>query len=285
MLAKAHATAGRKVCTVDLDFIGSGFEHLLDMPSPARFLDEYVTRDPGADDLPKLDEMLTRYRPGESDAGEIDFLLNLGGAQGNHDLASHFRATGLSGREPVQGIVARAVQRLLAELADTGYEVALLDCQPGLAYLSRSVLDLGKGPDAGEHFGVFVTTFNRAHFYGILGELNYLASSEAGGAFRPSRSVLCVNRAPEELGPDWEDLIDWVDRETVHPEEAMARAMTFQRVCEEAGGPNYVRIGECQEIADATRVGGRAQIEYPGPGRASRTDTQACRTVMASLGE
>jgi len=281
VLAKAHARAMRRVCAVDLDFLGSGFESLIPCRSPERYLDQYITRLQSDPDLPTLQQLITSHR----EAGlrrPMDFIFNLGGHAGAANDDDHKLAVQMTGREPGHGAARRALVRLLDALAEDGVDVVILDCHPGLAYLSSSVLAMARSSQH-EHYTLFVTTTNRAHCYGLLKELNHLASPEGGELFAPARSVLCVNRAPAGLGHRWQDLVDLVATETVHPGEANAQVASYAEACRAGGRLHYVRIAESAVQQTATSVGGQADIVMPGQGEVAYEGSQMLRRIFAGV--
>ena len=290
ILAKVHARARRKVCAVDLDFVGSGFQHLFDIPAPARYLDEYLVRDPDALDLPALEDMIAHYAGEDLHGGQIDLVYNLGGERpaagrsGERQAYDHRRAEALAGEEPGLGVAGSAVERLLSQLEEAQYDLVLLDCHPGLAYLSKSVLRLASRRGDSSHLTVFMTTANRSHFHGLLNELNYLGSEEGERLFAPSRSILCVNRGPSCLGPSWDDMATEACRSPVHRDQATARVATFKEVWGQQGLSNYVRIRESAALTQSASVSGDGEIRLPDEADIARTDTDVCRRVLLSLG-
>ena len=284
MIAKAQAMTGRKVCAVDLDFIGSGFEHLLDVHSPEKFLEEYTNKDPGSPNLPKMEEMITSYSDKDLGNNSVDLVFNSAGSKINNKEKDRQKSHTLMGMEPAQNITGRSVMRFLSTLQEKGYETVLLDCHPGLAYLSISLLRHGKKSQFGEHVFLFVSTINRAHFYGLINELNALAAEEFGKLFNPSQSIICLNQAiPKEYG-SWKDLYDQVRRkEGVHKSEALTRMGTFEDVCREGGGMNYMCITDSETVSQWGKIGGRGEIILPGKGEIRFTNTPLCLRMLEGL--
>jgi len=284
MIAKAQAMTSRKVCAVDLDFIGSGFEHLLDVHSPKRFLEEYITKDPGSPNLPKIKEMITSYSDKDLGKNSLDLVFNSAGSMINNNEKDRWKSHTLLGMEPAQSIAARSVMRFLSILQEEGYETVILDCHPGLAYLSMSLLHHGQKSPFEEHVFVFVSTINRAHFYGLINELNALAAEEFGKLFNPSQSIICLNRAiPKEYG-SWKGLKDQVrQKEKVHKGEALTRMGTFEDVCREGDGMNYMCITDSETVSQWGKIGGRGEIILPGKGEIRFTNTPLCLRVLEGL--
>ncbi len=282
MMAKAQAMAGKRVCAVDIDFIGSGFEHLLDVPAPAKYLDDYITQDPGSPQLPKIEEMVTSYSDQDLRKRSLDLIFNSAGSRMNNLPLGQPKAVRiLQSIAPRQDIAGRAVVSLLMKLSEKGYDLVLLDCHPGLAHLSESLLRIGNRSEYGEHVFLFVTTANRAHFYGLINELNTLASLEYGRLFNPKLSVLCLNRAHQALGEGWKDLIAFVrERETVHPEESGARLSTFEKICGGRGALNFLLFPELSEVSVWDSLGGTSEIVRPDIGNIHFSDTRLCRSLF-----
>lgn len=283
MMAKAQAMLGKKVCAVDIDFIGSGFEHLLDLPAPPEYLDDYITKDPSSPKRPKIEKMVTSYRDQDLGKQSVDLIFNSAGSRMNKLPPDQPKAVRtLQGLAPRQDIAGRAVVSLLMELSEKGYDLVLLDCHPGLTHLSESLLRIGNKNNYGEHVFLFLTTSNRAHFYGLINELNMLASSEYGNLFNPKRSVLCVNRAPEPLGKSWKDLIAFVrERETVHPDESITRLSTFEeKTCGGREALNFFLFPELSEISAWDSLGGSSEIVRPEIGKIHFSNTTLCRNLF-----
>lgn len=281
MIAKAKAMRGKKVCAVDLDFIGSGFEHLLDVPSPMKFLDAYVTKDPGSPKLPGIDEMVTHYSDEDLGDNKLHLIFNLAGS--NNKREEKLKSSALIGLEPNQNIVGRAIAQLLSDLEEEGYETVLLDCHPGLAYLSKSILKLGKKGRFGKLVSIFMTTSNRAHFHGMLNELSTMSSEEYGELFNPSQSILCLNRSVPDLYGTWKNIVSSVRNERVHKGEAMTRVSTFEDICSKAGGVNYICVQEYEAILRWGGLGGRGKIILPEKGTVKYSDTLLCNNVLEGI--
>jgi len=283
MIAKAQAMSGQKVCAVDLDFIGSGFEHLLDVPRPDKFLEDYLTKAPGSPKLPKLEEMITSYSDEETGAFKVDLVFNLAGSMLNNKEPERRKLLALIGLEPDQNIAVRAVMLFLSGLKEAGYDTVLLDCHPGLAYLSRSLLHYGKKDGFEENAFIFVTTSSRAHFYGLVNELNTLAGDEYKRLFSPSQSVLCLNRSSSALFGNWKELVAFMREETVQRAEARSRISTFEKICREGGGVNYLCLAESDTISEWGNIGGKGEIVLPDQESITCTNTPLCQSVLMGL--
>jgi hypothetical protein len=185
---------------------------------------------------------------------------------------------GLAGREPGAGIVGRDLEWLLRELAEAKYYLVILDCQPGLAYLSSTALEMATYREEHKHIPVFMTTPNRAHFYGLLWELTKTHGLALG------RSIICVNRLPKEWGLTWEGLHAKLREEVVRPEESAALVGTFEHACRQTGDVNYAGVSELAETAERSNIGGKTGVSVPPRGSEIQySDTPACRQVFGAI--
>ncbi|MBN1900793.1 ParA family protein [Candidatus Sumerlaeota bacterium] len=290
MLSKIHAMRGRKVCAIDLDFIGSGFEHILNIIPPKKYLDEYALCSSDPSKGPSLEELKTAYRDEELGSKQIDLILNLGGMEGVNNANSekekkqenHNLATALVGREPGQSIIRRSIERLLGDLEKEKYDIVFLDCHPGLAYLAKSVLELSK-EKKNDYYTLFITTVNRAHFFGLIRELNFLHSPTGVELFQPEKSVLCVNRADEKTGSCWKDMKNLIDKnKKILPSGAGAIIGTYEEIC--GASLNYMVMRENLEILENANIGGAAKIITPGKSDISFSSTDICRFIFEGKG-
>ena len=284
MLAKAHAMDGKKVCAVDLDFVGSGFEHILDIPSPKKFLDDYVLKDKSDSDFPRLSDMIARYTDPEMKGAGFDLIFNLSGSVsvGRHrEWAGYMAAS-----EPLndKGIVGERIDTLLSDLSKK-YDLVLLDCHPGLAYLSRTVFGMARNGSHGEHYTIFVATANRAHFLGTINELNYLASPEGGTHFIPNRSVLCLNRASAGKGKTWKGVMEWVNQGVFHREQEETRMKNFRQICGGDDAVNYLWLKEQKVISEGQLIAGETEIFLPDKNAIRYKGTIEREIILAKLGK
>ena len=283
MVAKAQAKAGRKVCAVGLDFIGSGFEHLLDVQPPEKFLDHYITKDPGSPNLPKVEELITSYSDRDLGKYSMDLVFNMAGSAVNKERKDQDKSVSLLGMEPASNIAGRSINRFLSTLEEDGYDTVVLDCHPGLAYLSKSLLRQGKKSPFKEHIFLFVTTLNRAHFYGLINELNTLAADEYGNLFNPSQSILCLNRTDPRKFGRWKDLMDYTHKEIFKKDQALSRMSTFEKICRKGGGMNYICFNDSEAITKWGDIGGGGEILLPVKDDIRFTDTPLCKRAFKGL--
>lgn len=291
MLSKIHAMKGQRVCAIDLDFIGSGFEHILNITPPKSYLDEYVLCSSDSSKVPTLKELKTFYRDEDLGRNQIDLILNLGGMEGvsksdskkeksekDKKEENHNLATALVGREPGQTIVRKSIERLLGDLEKDKYDIVFLDCHPGLAYLAKSVLEMSKS-QKNEYYTLFLTTANRAHFFGLLREMNFLHSPKGRELFDPEKSVLCVNRASPVIGSTCRDMKDLIDKnKKTLPPAAGTILATYEDIC--GSSINYMVMKEKNEVLENANIGGLAQIIIPEKNEISFSSTDICRFIF-----
>ena len=283
MVAKAQAKAGRKVCAVDLDFIGSGFEHLLDVQPPEKFLDHYVTKDPGSPNLPKVEELITSYSDKDLGKYSMDLVFNMAGSSVNKERKDQDKSVSLLGMEPASNIAGRSINRFLSTLEEDGYDTVVLDCHPGLAYLSKSLLRYGKKSPFKEHIFLFVTTLNRAHFFGLINELNTLAADEYGNLFNPSQSILCLNRADPRKYGRWKDLMGYSHNIIFKKDQALSRMSTFEKICRDGGGLNYICFNDSETVTKRGDIGGEGKIVLLGKDDIRFSDKPLCKSAFKGL--
>ena len=281
LLAKAYARARRKVCAVDLDFIGSGFEYGVRVHRKGgRFLDEYILRDAMSPDMPKLDELISEYRDDDLGNGKIDMVFNHGADVAGLGTRTELRKNvgQLAGLEPGAGVVGGALRLLLESFEEQGYDVVLLDCHPGLAHVSISVLRLFKDPAfSSRSTSLFLATPDRPHIFGMLEELNFLRSSDGDELFDPQRAILVVNRGEKPPLLSLAQVQQEITRDDLMPE-----AGTWWSHLDLV---HYCRILERPELREISRIGGPGIIPVPPSNVIKCDDTPLCRKVFAQLGE
>jgi MinD-like ATPase involved in chromosome partitioning or flagellar assembly len=186
LLAKHAALSGRKVCVVDLDFIGSGIADLFAIETlPNEYVESYfLGADPHGYDLERL---LATYKDGDTRPRGFSLILNQGQGlpdkkqeKGFRDRENHMM--GLVADEPRYREVENKLCLLLERLKQLETELVVIDCHPGLGLVSDTAWGLA-------NLSVYVTTPNRSDCFGLLKTVNLRRLDNA-------RSMLIVNRAP-----------------------------------------------------------------------------------------
>ena len=186
LLAKHALLTGRRSCVVDLDFLGSGMADLFKLEKrPTTYLEKFfLAADPRTVDVEPL---LGAYRDQDLDRRELPVLLNLSEpsqrdatAKVQEDMVSQI-ANERRYREVREG-----TEILLGKLAERGVELVVIDCHPGLDFLSETLRPLAS-------LNVYLTTPNRSDCFGLLKAANLKQEIDSPGSF------LIVNRAEAPL--------------------------------------------------------------------------------------
>jgi cellulose biosynthesis protein BcsQ len=186
LLAKQALLAGRNTCVVDLDFLGSGMADLVKLEKrPAAYLEKlFLAADPRTVDIEPL---LGSYTDKELDRRTLPVLLNLSERSARDETVKD-QADMVSqiANERRYREVQEGTQILLEKLAARGMDLAVLDCHPGLDFLSETLRPLAS-------LNVYLTTPNRSDCFGLLKAANLKQEIDSPGSF------LIVNRAEAPL--------------------------------------------------------------------------------------
>lgn len=169
LLAKYAHLRSNKVCVVDLDFIGSGMSELLPLEgSPKKYLEEFfIKSNPGDMDL---DDLLVSYSDIDIQPDHFSLILNLGVKYGKSNdpekiMTLKSDMMGLVRNEKHFGEIREGVKILLKKLEMAGFTLAILDCHPGLSFVSEAIRPLA-------NLNVYVTTPNRSDCFSLLKVMN-----------------------------------------------------------------------------------------------------------------
>ena len=201
MTARRLAENGRKVCLVDLDFLGAGVDPAITMQRPKHYLEELLLASAGSKQSPKIKDLLGRHNVGPG-AKPIALILNTGhqspatpADEGQDRPASlHTGVVRLLGLEEQTGIVERRMGSLLGGLKDLGFDYVILDCHPTLEEISETVLRVQMARPPENAAIVLVSTADRAHVHGLLKEMLRRTKSPSGVTLDLNRTVLVVNK-------------------------------------------------------------------------------------------
>jgi cellulose biosynthesis protein BcsQ len=186
LLAKHALLTGHRACVIDLDFLGSGMADLFRLEKrPAAYLETFfLAADPRTMDVEPL---LGAYVDQDLGRRELPVLLNLSEpsrqdatAKAQEDMVSQI-ANERRYREVREG-----TEILLGKLAERGLDLAVIDCHPGLDFLSETLRPLAS-------LNVYLTTPNRSDCFGLLKAANLKQEIDS------PRSFLIVNRAEAPL--------------------------------------------------------------------------------------
>ena len=196
LIFAAHASRkGRKVCVMDFDFLGCGMTKLrLWDEHGKKYLDHfYDADDPNDFDVSTL---LSAYAPGDGPRGRFSLILNQGKGlvQKRGELRLKIDMEIRVANEPLYREIQAKTQILLDALESMDFELVIIDCHPGLGFISDTVTAL-----AGVN--VYVATPNRSDCFGLLKELNLKRLDQ-------QKAFLVLNRAD----PDIADLKSFRDR-------------------------------------------------------------------------
>ncbi len=171
-----------KVAVIDLDLIGTGMHYAMAFESKEdAFFDDYLmyfkkrTYD--------IDKLLTPYR---DEQVWFSVILN--------QMKSKMKISAILGREEQMPFITSATDELILRLVDRGFEYIVIDCHPGLSFLSANLL---KKEDTCK---VLVTTWSRPRAYGILLEVKEVLPEDK--YFADLGFMLVANRTPNGLSGD-----------------------------------------------------------------------------------
>lgn len=186
LLAKHALLTGRRACVIDLDFLGSGMADLFKLEKrPASYLEKFfLAADPRTVDVEPL---LGAYTDKDLDRRTLPVLLNLSerSAQ-NETVKEQADMVSQIANERRYREVREGADILLGKLAARGLDLAIIDCHPGLDFLSETLRPLAS-------LNVYLTTLNRSDCFGLLKAANL--KQEIDGP----KSFLIVNRAEAPL--------------------------------------------------------------------------------------
>ncbi len=171
LLAKHAAASGSKVCVADFDFIGSGMTNLFVLQEyPRRYLDHYFG-EPDPYEY-EIEQLLGAYSDRDLAGRELLVMCNLGdglpvGCQNSEEEQAEQRArmeTMVRNEKRYREIQGKT-DVLHRKLEKSGVDLVIIDCHPGLGFVSETVQPL-------TDLDVFVTTPNRSDCFGLLKSVN-----------------------------------------------------------------------------------------------------------------
>lgn len=249
-LAKAWSVAERRTCVVDLDFVGSGLEDAILLKRPRERVEPVLLYGEPA----ILDELVGSYSDRDIRERPIGLVLNAGRPlAANPDQAAEVEgptrdeAAVAAGLEGMDGPIRDGLRRLLAALAEAGYERCILDCHPGLFEVSLSAL---QAPFVDAR--MLVSTTDASHFWGLFKELNWLRY-RWGLETALGRSMLVVNRADPERFPDFAA----VRKEALHDPRIEAE---FATVADDPPVPRQLVVHEMESLRGIQTLGRSAEL-------------------------
>ena len=170
LLAKQALLDGRRPCVVDFDFLGSGMSDLFRLERrPSSYLESFLL----AADARTFDAttLLGSYTDADLGGRELPVVLNLGERPVPNDEAAQREARlqadamGLMANEPRYREIREGTGLLLQKLEEQGVDLAILDCHPGLDFISETLRGLAT-------LNVYLTTPNRGDCFGLLKSVN-----------------------------------------------------------------------------------------------------------------
>jgi len=162
-LAKFGAMQGQKVCLVDCDFLGSGIADLVQYQRPSRYLDELLfSAEPHT--FP-MNDLLGAYTDRDL-AQPLSLMLShwLPDAEAEWSRQRVLMEKYM-GTASAYGSARDTFQILQHRLAEEGFTLMVVDCHPGLGFISDSVRKLSD-------LSVLVTTPHRGDIVGLLKQVN-----------------------------------------------------------------------------------------------------------------
>ena len=172
LLAKQAAASGSKVCVADFDFIGSGMTNLFALQKKPRHYLDYYFLEPDPYDF-EIDQLLGSYTDRELGKRNLRVMCNLGdglpgeskknGAREKVELRSEM--VGLMANELRYREIQGKTEILHRKLEESGFDLLVIDCHPGLGFVSETVRPLTT-------LDVYVTTPHRSDCFGLLKSVN-----------------------------------------------------------------------------------------------------------------
>jgi cellulose biosynthesis protein BcsQ len=212
MLAKAALLAGRRACVADFDFMGSGMNDLVKLRAqPAAFLEGFFL----SSDMAHFDvgPLIGFYRDDQLAGRDVPVILNVG--EGPDPSAWTSQAELQAGVETMianerrWSEIAQGTKMLLDRLQGLGYDLTIIDCHPGLDFISEALHPLAQ-------LNVYVTTLNRGDCFGLIKKIN-LKKLDAENAF------LVLNRADSAT----RDLVSFQQRMKRDPLKGLEASTIF----------------------------------------------------------
>lgn len=248
-LAKLWAQEGKKVCVIDLDFIGSGLEYTLSLKRGKKTITDYIL-----DSMKGLntnaEEILCNYRDNEIPQGRLFFILNTAHTLeffGSPDKKARMnQIMGMDGSD--LHIRKRLTDIFMFLEKKKGIDFCLLDCHPGLVEISLIVAE-AEFVDA----KLLVSTTDITHVWGTIREAVWYSRDH----LKPEQVSLVINRAPS--GPSGKDY------ETLKALMGIARVDTRIRdevpVVERIFGQTHLAaVGESSILIPYSRIGSRGEL-------------------------
>jgi len=184
MLAKAARLAGRSSCVADFDFMGSGMNDLVKLRArPQAFLESFFL----SSDMAQFDvkSLIGSYRDDQLAGRDLPVVLNVGEgpdpSKWKNQAELQAGVETMIANERRWGEIAQGTKILLDSLQGLGYDLTIIDCHPGLDFISEALHPLAQ-------LNVYVTTLNRGDCFGLIKKIN-LKQLDAENAF------LVLNRA------------------------------------------------------------------------------------------
>jgi len=184
MLAKAARLAGRSACVADFDFMGSGMNDLVKLQVlPQAFLESFFL----SSNIAQFDvkSLIGCYRDDQLAGRDLPVVLNVGEGPDPSNWKNQAELQAgvetMIANERRWGEIALGTKILLDRLQGLGYDLTIIDCHPGLDFISEALHPLAQ-------LNVYVTTLNRGDCFGLIKKIN-LKKLDAENAF------LVLNRA------------------------------------------------------------------------------------------
>ena len=200
-LARKLQVDGKKVCMVDLDFIGSGLERLLFISGKRiSTINEFFFE--GERWSPKdIRRKLIRkpsFGPEKADAQNVGLIINQGNLEDEGNLRR--KLLDLSAASVMSPWLLGRLESLLKALSGI-YDYVLFDCHPGIFGISEIVLFW-----EAIQTRVFVSRPDVTHISGTIVELARLAREKKKIGAKPGAWFLVTNCAPPKIMRDFDDL-------------------------------------------------------------------------------
>jgi MinD-like ATPase involved in chromosome partitioning or flagellar assembly len=248
LLAKYAAQQGSRVAIIDFDFLGAGMSDLLNLGNkPIKYLGHFLqSADPH--NFP-VESLFAIYTDRDIGPKKIPLILNIGmGLPGKNEEKELKRLSqdmvDAIADDPHYGYISELTNILLEKLRGN-FEFAIIDCHPGLEFVSETLIPLAD-------LNVYAATLNRADCYGLLKTLNL---KRLDGP----RALLALNRT----NPQLDNLKSFVKAMENDPVVGFSCPTLFEQLKYVGQKENhFISVPESEQLSMIFNIGSSGYIPY-----------------------